>query len=73
MVIIAGSMAAWNSVFKYYLIMWNAVCRETRIQYYERCWRVVTGKASLLGLQTTFMHNCSSHAMRAAKTTVMKY
>ena len=66
MIMIDGSMAMWNSVL-------GAFCRENRIQYYERCWRVVTEKASLLDLQTTFVHNCLSHAMRAAKTTVMKY
>ena len=40
MIMIDGSMAMWNSAV-------GAFCGENRIQYYERCWRVVTGKASL--------------------------
>ena len=60
--------------------MWNAILlalnRESRLDYYIRCWRVVTGKAIKRDLQSqssSLVHNCLSHAMRTAKIFVNKH
>jgi len=66
MIMIDGSMAMWNAVLR-------AFSNETRAQYYMRCWRIVTGKARSQDLKKTLVHNCLSHAMRAAKCLVTKY
>ena len=59
------------------MAMWNAVLRafsnETRLDYYHRCWRIVNGEAESLDLKKTFVYNCLSHAMRAAKIMVIKH
>ena len=66
LVMVDGSMAMWNAVLR-------AFTNETRIDYYNRCWRIVTGKACANDLKKTFFQNCLSHAMRAAKILVGKY
>ena len=66
MVMIDGSMAMWNVVLR-------AFANETRLAYYDSCWRIITGKAIDKHLNTTLVHNCLSHAMRAAKILVTKH
>ena len=66
MLMIDGCMAMWNAVLK-------AFCRENRAEYYHRCWRIVTGKAMSTEMTLPFVHNCLSHAMRAAKRLVSKH
>ena len=66
MIMIDGSMAMWNAVLR-------SFADETRFAYYSRCWRIITGRASQSDLNKTFVLNCYSHAMRAAKCLVTKY
>ena len=66
MLMIDGSMAMWNGVLR-------AFSNETRLDYYMRCWRIVRGKATGKDLKGTMVHNCLSHAMRAAKILVTKH
>ena len=66
MIMIDGSMAMWNAVLR-------SFCDETRSRYYDRCWRIVTGKAGPQDLEKTIVINCFSHAMRAAKCLVTRY
>ena len=65
-VMIDGSMAMWNAVLR-------AFANETRVEYYHRCWRIVTSKPSAGDMKKTFVQNCLSHAMRAAKLIIGKY
>ena len=66
MIIIDGSMAMWNAVLLEF-------SNETRTKYYNRCWRIIMGKAEPGDLKQTFVLNCLSHAMRAAKSLVVKH
>ena len=66
MIIIDGSMAMWNAVLLEF-------SNETRTKYYNRCWRIIMGKAEPGDLKQTFVFNCLSHAMRAAKGLVLKH
>ena len=69
LIMIDGSFAMWNAI----LLAFNC---ESRLDYYIRCWRVVTGKATKSDLQSqssSLVHNCLIHAMRAAKIFVNKY
>ena len=63
---IDGSFAIWNAVS-------NVMCGETRLMYYQRCWRIATGKAEPGDLNKTLFHNCYSHSMRAAKVMAKKF
>ena len=59
-VMIDSSMAMWNAVLR-------AFANETRVEYYYRCWRIVTSKPCAGDMKKTFVQNYLSHAMRAAK------
>ena len=60
LMIIDGSFAMCNAVLK-------AMCRESRLDYYNRCFRIVRGKPSILDLQKTIVCNCYSHSMKNAR------
>ena len=51
--------------------MWNAVhkamCRESRLDYYNCCFRSVRRKPSNLDLQKTIVCNCYCHSMKNAR------
>ena len=66
LLMVDGSFAIWNAVLR-------EMCGETRTDYYKRCWRVATGSAEGKDLNKTFVHNCLSHSMKAAKIFVKKF
>lgn len=66
LVMIDGSFAIWNAALQ-------SFCRETRNEYYHRCYRVANGQPQSEDLKKTMVHNCLSHAMRAAKIMVCKH
>ena len=66
LLMVDGSFAIWNAVLR-------EMCGETRADYYKRCWRVATGSAEGKDLKKTFVHNCLSHSMKAAKILVKKF
>jgi len=45
----------------------KAMCSESRLDYYNRCFRIVRGKPSILDLQKTIVCNCYSHSMNNAR------
>ena len=47
-VMIDGSMAIWNVVLR-------AFTNETRVEYYHRCWRIVTSKPCAGNMKKTFV------------------
>jgi len=64
--IIDGSAAVWNGVLK-------AMCGETRLEYYWRCFRKVIGEPASGDLGKTIVYNCYSHSMKAAGILYNKY
>nr|XP_039252651.1 uncharacterized protein LOC120329920 isoform X1 [Styela clava]XP_039252659.1 uncharacterized protein LOC120329920 isoform X1 [Styela clava] len=65
-IMIDGSMAMWNAVLKSY-------CGETRVDYYNRCFRIVSGNPILHDFKLPIIQNCYSHAMRAAQIMCLKH
>ena len=45
----------------------KAMCRASRLDYYNRCFRIVRGKPSISDLQKTIVCNCCSHSMENAR------
>jgi len=51
----------------------KAVCGETRLEYYWRCFRIVTGKPQSGDLGETIVCKSYSHLMKAARILCNKY
>ena len=63
---IDGALALWNAILETF-------CHETRLEFYHRCYRIVTGKANKSDFSHPFVLNCLSHSMRASSVMCKKY
>ena len=63
---IDGSKAMWNAVL-------GAMCSESRLEYYIRWYRIVSGKAKPGDFQRLLVRNCLSHVMKSAKIFVCEH
>ena len=59
LMIIDESFAMWNAVL-------TTMCRESRLDYHNRCFRIVRWKPTFLHLQKTIVCNCYRHSMKNA-------
>lgn len=66
MIMIDGSKAVWNAVLE-------AFNRETRLQYYRRCYRIAQGNDTSNDFTGTFVADCFSHSMKAASIMCRKH